>query len=54
MANQPGVTAELETLVCDDKTLRGSITATPSGAARFNAQVSLYSQSLGVAIAQTT
>jgi hypothetical protein len=41
-------------LVCDDKTLRGSIDETSSGAARFIAQVSTYSQSLGVAIAQTT
>jgi len=55
MAAQPGVAEELDTLVCDGKTLRGSIDATASGAARFIAQVSLYSQSLGgVAIAQTT
>ena len=33
---------------------RGSIAQTGSGAARFIAQVSLYSDSLGVAIAQTT
>jgi hypothetical protein len=36
------------------KTLRGSIDETASGAARFIAQVSLYSNSLGVAIAQST
>ncbi|MGL6134261.1 MAG: hypothetical protein ACRC1L_08760, partial [Prochlorococcaceae cyanobacterium] len=54
MAAQPGVAEELDTLVCDGKTLRGSIDETASGAARFIAQVSLYSQSLGVAIAQTT
>jgi len=48
------VAEKLDTLVCDGKTLRGSITQTDSGAARFIAQVSLYSQSLGVAIAQTT
>jgi hypothetical protein len=54
MEAQPGVTEELDTLVCDGKTLRGSIAENNSGAARFIAQVSLYSQSLGVAIAQTT
>lgn len=54
MAAQPGVAEELDTLVCDGKTLRGSIDETPTGAARFIAQVSLYSQTLGVAIAQTT
>ena len=54
MAAQPGVAEELDTLVCDGKTLRGSIAQTDSGAAKFIAQVSLYSQSLGVAIAQTT
>ena len=44
----------VDTLVCDGKTLRGSIAETASGAARFIAQVSLYSNSLGVAIAQST
>jgi hypothetical protein len=53
MAAQPGVT-DLDSLVCDGKTLRGSIAETDSGAAKFIAQVSLYSESLGVAIAQTT
>jgi len=53
MTVQPGV-AELDTLICDGKTLRGSIAETDSGAAKFIAQVSLYSESLGVAIAQTT
>ncbi|MFQ6538469.1 hypothetical protein [Aphanothece stagnina] len=53
MAAQPGVAAELDRLVCDGKTLRGSIDETATGAARFIAQASLYSQSLGVAIAQT-
>lgn len=51
---QPGVPDVVETLVCDGKTLRGSIAETVSGAARFIAQVSLYSNSLGVAIAQNT
>ena len=53
MTAQPGV-AELDTLVCDGKTLRGSIAETDSGAMKFIAQVSLYSETLGVAIAQTT
>ena len=51
MAAQPGVTESVDTLVCDGKTLRGSIAETASGAARFIAQVSLYSNTLGVAIA---
>jgi hypothetical protein len=54
MAAQPGVAESVDTLVCDGKTLRGSITETASGAAKFIAQVSLYSNSLGVAIAQST
>ena len=53
-AAQPGVTESVDTLVCDGKTLRGSIDQTASGAARFIAQVSLYSNTLGVAIAQNT
>jgi hypothetical protein len=54
IAAQPGVAESVETLVCDGKTLRGSIDQTASGAARFIAQVSLYSNTLGVAIAQST
>jgi len=54
MAAQPGVGESVETLVCDGKTLRGSIAENASGAARFIAQVSLYSNTLGVAIAQST
>jgi hypothetical protein len=54
MAAQPGVAEGLDTLICDGKTLRGSIAENASGAAKFIAQVSLYSQTLGVAIAQTT
>jgi hypothetical protein len=54
MAAQAGVAEGLDTLVCDGKTLRGSIAETASGASKFIAQVSLYSQTLGVAIAQTT
>jgi hypothetical protein len=52
MAAQPGVAEELETLVCDGKTLRGSIAENDTGAARFIAQVTLYSAALGVAISQ--
>ncbi len=45
----------VDILVCDGKTLRGSIAETGgSGAAHFIAQVSLYSNSLGVASAQNT
>ena len=41
IAAQPCLTEDLDTLVCDGKTLRGSIDETASGAARFMAQVSL-------------
>ena len=54
MSAQIGDGEPVDTLVCDGKTLRGSIAETASGAARFIAQVSLYSNSLGVAIAQST
>ena len=54
IAAQPGLIDTVDTLVCDGKTLRGSITETAAGAARFIAQVSLYSNRLGVAIAQST
>ena len=47
IAAQPGVPEVVDTLVCDGKTLRGSIAENASGAARFMAQVSLYSNSLG-------
>ena len=53
MAAQPGATEAVETLVCDGKTLWSSIDETASGTARFIAEVSLYSNSLGVAIAQS-
>jgi hypothetical protein len=52
--SQIGDAEPVDTLVCDGKTLRGSIDETSSGAARFIAQVSLYSNNLGVAIAQST
>jgi hypothetical protein len=51
---RPGVSDTVDTLVCDGKTLRGSIAETTSGAARFIAHVSLYSNSLGVAVARST
>ena len=35
MAAQPGVAETVDTLVCDGKTLRGSITENASGAARY-------------------
>lgn len=54
MAAQPGASEGLDTLVCDGKTLRGSIAEPSSGAAVFIAQVSPYSQPLGVVIAQAT
>ena len=48
MAPQPGVAEKLDTLVCDGKMLRGSISENNSSAARFIAQVSLYSHGLDV------
>ena len=54
MNAQTGDGEAVDTLVCDGKTLRGSIAENASGAKRFIAQVSLYSNSLGVAIAQST
>jgi hypothetical protein len=50
MAAQPGVTDTVETLVCDGKTLRGSIDQTAAGAARFIAQ-STYATDAGGEIA---
>ncbi len=54
MAAQLGVADELDKLVFDGKTLRSSTAENTCGSAHFIAQVSLSSQSLGVAIAQTT
>jgi hypothetical protein len=48
----PGGATGLDQLVCDGKTLRGSIVQTDGGGGAFNAQVSLYSAALGVAISQ--
>ncbi len=47
-----GVAAGLDQLVCDGKTLRGSVEPTSGGGSAFIAQVRLYSAALGVAIAQ--
>jgi len=52
IAQIPGGAADLDQLVCDGKTLRGSIEPTPAGGSAFIAQVSLYSAALGVAISQ--
>jgi hypothetical protein len=42
----------LDQLVCDGKTLRGSIEPTAGGSFAFIAQVTLYSAAMGVAISQ--
>ena len=44
--------ADLDQLVCDGKTLRGSIEPTAGGGSAFIAQVTLYSAALGLAISQ--
>ncbi len=50
IAQIPGGADDLDRLVCDGKTLRGSIEPTPGGGSAFIAQVTLYSAALGVAI----
>jgi hypothetical protein len=47
---------EVEQLICDGKTLRGSAAQLDGadGATRFVTQVTLYARELGVAIAQTS
>jgi hypothetical protein len=52
IAQIPGGAADLDQLVCDGKTLRGSIEPTAGGGSAFIAQVTLYSATLGVAISQ--
>ncbi len=52
LAQIPVVATDLDQLVCDGKTLRGSIEPTPGGGSAFIAQVTLYSAALGVAISQ--
>jgi hypothetical protein len=52
IAQIPGGAGDLDQLICDGKTLRGSIEATSGGGSAFVAQVTLYSAALGIAIAQ--
>jgi len=52
IAQIPGGAADLDQLVCDGKTLRGSIEPTSGGGSAFIAQVTLYSAALAVTIAQ--
>jgi hypothetical protein len=52
IAQIPGGATELDQLICDGKTLRGSIEPTARGGSAFIAQVTLYSAALGVAISQ--
>ncbi|MFM7649298.1 MAG: hypothetical protein ACKO50_14780 [Cyanobium sp.] len=52
IAQIPGGAADLDQLVCDGKTLRGSIEPTSGGSSAFIAQVPLYSAALGVLISQ--
>jgi hypothetical protein len=49
VAQIPCGAADLAQLVCDGKTLRGSIEPTAGGGSAFIAQVTLYSTALGVA-----
>jgi hypothetical protein len=52
IAQIPGGAADLDQLVCDGKSLRGSIVTRAGGGSAFIAQVTLYSAALGVAISQ--
>ena len=52
LAQIPGCATDLDQLVRDGKTLRGSIESTAAGGSAFIAQVTLYSAALGLAIAQ--
>ena len=52
IAQIPGGAADLDQLVYNGKTLRGSIEPTAGGGSAFIAQVTLYSAALGVAISQ--
>jgi hypothetical protein len=49
IAQIPGGAVDLDQLVCDGKTLRGSIEPTAGGGSAFIAQVTLYSVAMGVA-----
>jgi hypothetical protein len=52
IAQISGGSTNLDQLVCDGKTLRGSIEPTAGAGSAFIAQVTLYSAALGVAISQ--
>jgi len=52
IAQIPGGAVDLHQLVCDCKTLRGSIDPTNGGGSAFIARMALYSAALGVAISQ--
>ena len=52
IAQISGGAADLDQLVCDGKTLRGSIEPTAGGGSAFISQITLYSAALGVAISQ--
>jgi hypothetical protein len=54
LAQIPDGAGGLDQLVCDGKTLRGSIESTTGGGSAFIAQVTLYSKALKAAIAQAT
>ena len=49
IAQIPGGAGDLDQLVCDGKTLRGSIEPTAGSGSAFIAQVTLYSAALGLA-----
>jgi hypothetical protein len=51
IAQIPGGAGDLDQLICDGKTLLGSIELTSGGSTAFIAQVTLYSAAFGVAIA---
>jgi len=53
IAQIPGGVSDLDQLVCDGNTLRGSMESTAGGGSAFIAQVTIYSAALGVAISQT-
>ena len=52
IAQIPGGASDLDQLICDGKTLRGSIEPCERGGSAFTAQVTLYSAALGLAISQ--
>ncbi len=52
IAQIPGGTTDLDQLICDGKTMRGSIEPSSGSGSAFIAQVTLYSAALGLAIAQ--